>query len=72
MRRSRSTSPTARGSAVALFACGFFAGQGIGPLVVGPLLHVLGPRLALLVLALVVIGLGRVVVKQVIDRRAIA
>ena len=31
--------PSARGSAVALFACGFFIGQGLGPLVFGALLH---------------------------------
>ena len=31
--------PSARGSAVALFACGFFIGQGLGPLVFGGLLH---------------------------------
>ena len=40
--------PSARGSAVALFACGFFVGQGLGPLVFGGLLHALGPRPALL------------------------
>ena len=34
--------PSARGSAVALFACGFFIGQGLGPLVFGALLHGLG------------------------------
>lgn len=61
--------PTARGSAVALFACGFFIGQGMGPLVFGALLHGLGPRTALLVLATVVVVLGRVVVARVIDRR---
>jgi predicted MFS family arabinose efflux permease len=61
--------PTARGSAVALFACGFFIGQGVGPLVFGALLHGLGPRIALLVLAVVVVVLGRVVVARVIDRR---
>ena len=61
--------PTARGSAVALFACGFFIGQGVGPLVFGGLLHGAGPRLALLAVAVVVVVLGRVVVGQVIDRR---
>ena len=60
--------PTARGSAVALFACGFFLGQGLGPLVFGALLHAFGPRPALLVLAAVVVVLGRVVVARVIDR----
>jgi predicted MFS family arabinose efflux permease len=64
--------PAARGSAVALFACGFFAGQGIGPLLIGPLLHGIGVRGALAAIALAFIVLGRVVVRQVIDRRGIA
>ena len=54
---------------VALFACGFFIGQGVGPLVFGALLHGLGPRTALLVIAVAVVVLGRVVVARVIDRR---
>ena len=62
--------PSARGSAVALFACGFFIGQGVGPLVFGGLLHGVGPRVALLATAVVVVAVGRVVVAQVIDRRA--
>jgi len=61
--------PSARGSAVALFACGFFIGQGLGPLVFGALLHGLGARPALLAVAAVIVVLGRVVVGQVIDRR---
>ena len=61
--------PTARGSAVALFACGFFIGQGLGPLVFGALLHGAGARPALLFVAAVIVVLGRVVVGQVIDRR---
>ena len=61
--------PTARGSAVALFACGFFIGQGLGPLVFGALLHGIGPRPALLAVAAVIVVLGRVIVGQVIDRR---
>src|SRR3954453_2764639 len=61
--------PSARGSAVALFACGFFIGQGLGPLVFGALLHGAGERPALLVVAAVMVVLGRVVVAQVIDRR---
>ena len=63
--------PSARGSAVALFACGFFIGQGLGPLVFGALLHGLGERPALLAVAAVIVVLGRVVVGQVIDRRPI-
>ena len=64
--------PSARGSAVALFACGFFLGQGLGPLVFGALLHGLGPRPALVAVAAVIVVLGRVLVTSVIDRRAIA
>ena len=60
--------PSARGLAVALFACGFFAGQGFGPLLFGGLLHGIGPRAALLVVALVVVVIGRVVVSRIIDR----
>ena len=54
---------------MALFACGFFIGQGLGPLVFGALLHGAGPRPALLAVAAVIVVLGRVVVGQVIDRR---
>jgi len=61
--------PSARGSAVALFACGFFIGQGLGPLVFGALLHGVGARPALLAVAAVIVVLGRVVVDQVIERR---
>jgi predicted MFS family arabinose efflux permease len=61
--------PSARGSAVALFACGFFAGQGIGPLLVGPLLHLAGSRTALVAIAIALVVLGRVVVAQVIERK---
>jgi predicted MFS family arabinose efflux permease len=60
--------PSARGSAVALFACGFFIGQGLGPLVFGALLHGAGERPARLAVAAVIVVLGRVVVGQVIDR----
>jgi predicted MFS family arabinose efflux permease len=62
--------PSARGSAVALFACGFFIGQGLGPLVFGALLHGAGQRPALLAVAAVIVVLGRVVVGRVIDRRS--
>ncbi len=61
--------PSARGSAVALFACGLFAGQGFGPLVFGALLHKVGPQPALVAVAATILVLGRVVVAQVIDRR---
>jgi predicted MFS family arabinose efflux permease len=63
--------PSARGSAVALFACGFFIGQGLGPLVFGALLHGLGPRPALVAVAAVIVVLGRVVVARVVDRRVV-
>jgi DHA1 family inner membrane transport protein len=65
--------PSARGSAVALFACGFFIGQGLGPLVFAALLHGLGPRPALLVVAAVIVVLGRMVVARVVvTRRVVA
>jgi MFS family permease len=54
--------PSARGSAVALFACGFFLGQGLGPLVFGGLLHALGPQVSLVLVAAAIVVLGRVVV----------
>ncbi len=60
--------PSARGSAVALFACGFFVGQGLGPLVFGGLLHALGPQAALVIVAVAIVVLGRGVVARVIDR----
>ncbi len=64
--------PSARGSAVALFACGFFIGQGLGPLVFAALLHGLGPRPALLVVAAAIVAIGRVVVARVLVRRVVA
>jgi predicted MFS family arabinose efflux permease len=64
--------PSARGSAVALFACGFFVGQGLGPLVFGALLHGFGPRPALVVVAAVIVVLGRVIVARVIARPPMA
>ncbi len=60
--------PSARGSAVALFACGFFVGQGLGPLVFGGLLHALGPRISLVLVAATIVVLGRVVVSRIFDR----
>ena len=64
--------PSARGSAVALFACGFFVGQALGPPIFAALLHGLGPRPALFVVAIVLVVLGRTVVARVIDRRIVA
>ena len=64
--------PSARGSAVALFACGFFIGQGLGPPIFAALLHGIGPRAALVAVAIVIVVLGHTVVTRVIDRRVIA
>ena len=58
--------PTARGSAVALFACGFFAGQGIGPPLFGALVHSFGFPAALLVSTVGLVCLGQVVVRKII------
>lgn len=57
--------PTARGSAVALFACGFFAGQGLGPMLFGTLAHAFGMPVALLAAAAGLVALGRVVVHRI-------
>ena len=59
--------PSARGSAVALFACGFFAGQGIGPLLFGALVHGLGFPAALLVCVVGLVALGQFVARKIID-----
>jgi predicted MFS family arabinose efflux permease len=58
--------PTARGSAVALFACGFFAGQGLGPPAFGALVQGLGFPAALLASAAGLVVLGQVVARKVI------
>ena len=50
--------PTARGSAMALFACFFFMGHATGPLIMGALLHLLGPQLALVVFGITIGTLG--------------
>ncbi|MCO5093083.1 MFS transporter [Bosea sp. (in: a-proteobacteria)] len=52
--------PTARGSAMALFACFFFMGHASGPLVMGPLLQALGPQAALAIFGVAVGVLGLV------------
>ncbi|MCJ0763676.1 MFS transporter [Variovorax terrae] len=57
--------PSARGSAVALFACGLFAGQGLGPLLFGGLMHGVGLIWTLLLLAAGFVLLGQVVVRRV-------
>jgi DHA1 family inner membrane transport protein len=58
--------PAARGSAVALFACGLFAGQGIGPLLFGALVHAFGFPVALLGSSVGILLLGRLVVRRII------
>ncbi|HET7525823.1 MAG TPA: MFS transporter [Burkholderiaceae bacterium] len=58
--------PSARGSAVALFACGFFVGVGLGPLLFGALLHATGFTAALSAIGLGLIVLGRVIVGRVV------
>jgi predicted MFS family arabinose efflux permease len=52
--------PSARGSAVALFACCFFLGQATGPVVMGIAMHVIGTAPAILVFAAGIAILGQV------------
>lgn len=59
--------PGARGSAVALFACGFFVGIGIGPPLFGALLHATGFSGALLGASIGLVVLGQVVVRRIVD-----
>ena len=47
--------PTARGSAMALFACFFFMGHATGPLVMGALLNLVGTQAALIIFG---VGIG--------------
>jgi len=58
--------PAARGSAVALFACGFFVGQALGPPLFGALMHAAGFPASLLASAVGIAALGRVVVRTII------
>jgi MFS family permease len=50
--------PTARGSAVSLFAFSMFTAQGIGPVVVGQMLDAASPTPVLVGLGLVLAGVG--------------
>jgi predicted MFS family arabinose efflux permease len=59
--------PAARGSAVALFACGFFIGQALGPLLFGAVAHAFGFPAALAACFIGIVVLGQVVVRKVID-----
>lgn len=61
--------PAARGSAVALFACALFLGQGVGPLLFGPLALAIGHPPAFLVFALGMLLLGQVVVRRIVRER---
>jgi hypothetical protein len=58
--------PAARGSAVALFACGLFAGQGLGPLLFGALAHGAGFPAAVLACAAGLLLLGWLVVRRIV------
>lgn len=50
--------PTARGSAVALFACALFCGHALGPVLMGTALHLFGTSGAILVFAAGITLLG--------------
>ncbi|MET3892541.1 YNFM family putative membrane transporter [Bosea sp. OAE506] len=50
--------PSARGSAMALFACCFFLGQATGPLVMGAAMHALGAPAAILLFAVAIALFG--------------
>ena len=58
--------PSARGSAVALFACGFFVGQAVGPLVFGALVRGFGFPTALVASSLGLIALGQYVIRRIV------
>lgn len=62
--------PGARGSAVALFACGLFVGIGLGPLWFGAVADVAGFRTALVVAAAGLLLLGQLVVRRVVVKLA--
>ena len=52
--------PGARGSAVALFACSFFLGQAIGPVIMGVAMHLIGTGPAILIFATAIAALGQI------------
>jgi YNFM family putative membrane transporter len=58
--------PSARGSAVALFACGFFVGLALGPPLFGALMHAVGFTVALLAVAIGIALLGQLVVRTIV------
>ncbi|WNJ93174.1 MFS transporter [Bosea sp. 685] len=51
--------PSVRGSAVALFACCFFLGQAMGPVVMGVLMHLIGTGAAIVIFAIAIATLGQ-------------
>ncbi|WP_103716986.1 MFS transporter [Bosea psychrotolerans] len=51
--------PSVRGSAVALFACCFFLGQAMGPVVMGVLMHLIGTSAAIVIFAIAIATLGQ-------------
>lgn len=63
--------PAARGSAVALFACALFLGQGAGPMLFGPLAHLVGHGAAHLLVAGALALLGQVVVRRIVSRPSV-
>ena len=58
--------PSARGSAVALFASALFLGQGVGPLIYGPLSRVAGHAGAYMLVALALALLGQVAMRRIV------
>jgi MFS transporter, DHA1 family, inner membrane transport protein len=57
--------PTARGSAVALFASGLYLGQGVGPLLFGPMAHHAGFTATFVAVAVGLVLLGQAVLRRV-------
>ncbi len=62
--------PTARGSAVALFSSALFTGQGVGPLLFGPVVSHFGFAPVFLMFALAFATLGQVVVRKIVRQGA--
>lgn len=52
--------PAARGSAVSLFACFFFTGQALGPVLMGAVMHLTGTPAAIIIFAVAIVVLGQV------------
>jgi DHA1 family inner membrane transport protein len=58
--------PSARASAVSLFAAAFFLGQAVGPLLFGPLAHHWGYMPTLLGVAVLMLALGQGVLRRIL------